>query len=225
MKKHLAILCFSVCSLWATGFAEDEQKLVYKIDRAHSSVNFVVTHFKTPVRGSFSGVTGDIVLDAGTPEESEVTQVIIPATTINTNNKTRDEHMRDKYIQTAEFPQIRFQSAHFKPKGRGFMSSLLKKDTPAFPKKWVLSGNLEFMGKTRSVDIDVELLGEGPGMKGTYLTSWRGTTTLKRKKWGISFGPMDGLIGEAVDIELLIEAGRPYEEAENDTDPEEENES
>ncbi len=181
---------------------------VYNIDPSHSSANFSVKHFLTPVRGSITGVTGHVNLDRLSPKNSSV-EAKIDMTTFDTANAKRDGHMKSKeFLNVEQFPVLLFKSSSFEPKRT---SKHFRKGVQSLPKEWILSGNLTFLGKTKAITIVTEFLGEGPGMKGTYLASWRGTVQLSRKDWGLSFGPMNLAIGDTVDVELIIESVRPSE--------------
>src|SRR6266436_6774425 len=66
----------------------------YTIDPAHTRIGFVARHaMVTKVRGSFNEFEGGAVIDGANPENSTAT-VTITATSIDTRNAQRDEHLR-----------------------------------------------------------------------------------------------------------------------------------
>lgn len=223
MKTHLVLFVVLLlgASVSVQARVEEKSEMLkeadvlesYNIDKAHSSISFTIRHIMTPVRGQLSGIVGEIVINRNFLDKSSVSGITIPVETLATSNEKRDNHVKDGFFKKAEYPQILFQSTSFKPAKKGL--GLLKKGgkKSALPQKWILVGDLQFLGKKKSVKIEVECLGEGPGMQGTFLTSWRGTTTLARKDWGLDMGAMDVFIGETVDLEILIESGRPDRES------------
>jgi polyisoprenoid-binding protein YceI len=66
-------------------------------------------------------------------------------------------------------------------------------------------------GVTKEVLLNVELLGKGPGMQGTIVSGWDGTTTLKRSDFGLIWNKaIEGtqVVGDDVRIDLHIEADK-----------------
>src|SRR5688572_16157752 len=83
----------------------------FVIDSAHSAANFSVKHMMVSnVRGAFAKVTGSANIDEKDITKSTV-EAVIDATTINTNEPKRDEHLRSAdFFDTAKFPTIVFKS-------------------------------------------------------------------------------------------------------------------
>ena len=80
-----------------------------------------------------------------------------------------------------------------------------------------MTGDLSLKGVTKSVTIDVEVLGsEGDPWGGTRV-GFEGTTTISRKEFGVDFNiPLDGgrlMIGDKIDIIIGIEAVLQQDEA------------
>ena len=74
----------------------------------------------------------------------------------------------------------------------------------------LVTGDLSLKGVTKSVTLDVEVLGtEGDPWGGTRV-GFEGTTSISRKDFGVDFNiPLDGgrlLIGDKIDIIIAIEA-------------------
>src|SRR5687768_12105002 len=82
----------------------------YTIDPAHTTVGFKVRHLFTEVGGTFGTFDGTIDFDPAKPEETKVKGTIDTAT-INTNEKDRDEHLRNPdFFDVAKNPKITFES-------------------------------------------------------------------------------------------------------------------
>jgi polyisoprenoid-binding protein YceI len=82
----------------------------YKPVEKGSEVKFKVKNFGFNVGGSFSGLDGNIHFDAANPGGATF-DVSIDANTVNTDNNTRDNHLReDTYFDVKNYPRIRFVS-------------------------------------------------------------------------------------------------------------------
>src|SRR5947199_2813915 len=100
-----AAIAFSLLS------ASQSLATTYKVDPAHTSVEFRVRHLFTTVTGRFESFDGKIVFDEKEPAKTRV-EGSIDAATINTNVKKRDDHLRSAdFFDVAKFPKITFQSA------------------------------------------------------------------------------------------------------------------
>src|SRR5476649_1736262 len=106
MRKILALL-LAIVAVCASALAADE----YKIDPNHSSVNFAVTHMMvSTVNGRFNTFEGKILFDDKDVSKSSVS-VAIKATSVNTDNTSRDTDLRSAgFFDVEKFPDITFQS-------------------------------------------------------------------------------------------------------------------
>ena len=106
-------------------------------------------------------------------------------------------------LSVEEFPEIRFESTRFIPEGAG---------------SGRLLGTLTLHGVEKPVELVVEVLGFGPGMRGDHRAGFSARTTLDRKDFGITWNralDQGGLVlGDAVEIRIDLEAVR---EAPEDT--------
>ena len=76
----------------------------------------------------------------------------------------------------------------------------------------VLTADLTIRGVTKSVDFDLEFLGEGASMQeGKTVVAFSATTEIDRRDFGVSFNHslLDGsvVVGNKVIIEVEVEAG------------------
>ena len=90
----------------------------WKIDPAHSSVNFGVRHMLVATtRGKFTDYTVDATVDEQDPSKSQAT-VIIKAASVDTGQPDRDKHLRSAdFFDVEKYPDIVFKSTRLEPKG------------------------------------------------------------------------------------------------------------
>jgi len=183
--KRLLVL-FTALVLTATASAAVE---TYKLDPAHSSVDFSIRHFFSNVPGSFAKVGGTIVVDRDDLTKSTV-EATIDIASVTTNNDKRDEHLRSaSFFDAAKFPTATFKSTSWVKTGD---------DT------YDVTGDLTIKGTTKSTVLHVKSLGFGPGMKGAMLSGWEATTTLKRADFGVT--GFEKVIGDDVAVTINSEA-------------------
>lgn len=164
----------------------------YQIDAGHSSANFTVKHMMvTNVRGSFSGVSGQVVYDAKNVAATKV-EATINAETVNTNQAKRDAHLKTPdFFDVATFPTIQFVSTKVTPAGKG---------------KFKVLGNLTMHGVTKPVVLMVE--GPAPEVKdanGGFRTGASATTKISRKDFGLTWNKVLEAGGVTVSDEVAIE--------------------
>src|ERR1700760_2136300 len=82
----------------------------YKPTDQGSAVQFKIKNLGFGVNGSFTGLQGNIQFDPAHPELCSF-DVSVDASSVNTDNSMRDEHLRkDSYFDVKTYPRIRFQS-------------------------------------------------------------------------------------------------------------------
>ncbi len=169
----------------------------YPIDPAHTDVGFVARHLVgTKVRGRFTDVEGSFTV-AEKPEDSTL-QATVQAVSIFTGQQQRDEHLRtNDFLDVPNHPTLSFKSTALKP---------------AKDNHWVLTADLTIRGVTKSVDFDVEFLGEGPAMaEGKSVVAFSASAEIDRRDFGVSFNHslLDGsvVVGNKVVLEIETEAG------------------
>src|SRR5215470_2641025 len=87
------------------------QTSTWKIDPAHSSVNFEITHLAVShVHGSLTNVTGAVVLNDKDITKSSVAATI-DTTTVSTGVVMRDNTLKSNdFFNVQEYPQTTFKS-------------------------------------------------------------------------------------------------------------------
>jgi polyisoprenoid-binding protein YceI len=168
----------------------------YSIDPAHTDVGFVARHLVgTKVRGRFTDVDGTFTV-AENPEESTL-KAEVEASSINTGNSMRDDHLRtNDFLDVPNFPTLTLKS-----------TGLRQVDNT----NWVLTADLTIRDVTKSVDFDLEFLGEGASMQeGKSVVAFSASATIDRRDFGVSFNHslLDGsvVVGNKVVIEIETEA-------------------
>src|SRR5580692_6324731 len=113
----------------------------WEIDTIHSEVSFVVRHLVvSKVRGRFDRFGGTIITDEDLARSS--VNVTIDASSVNTNEPTRDNHVRSAdFLDVENFPNITFVSTGVRDEQGAFF----------------VDGELTIRGTTRAVTLDVEL--------------------------------------------------------------------
>ncbi len=147
----------------------------YIIDTSHSSVEFSIRHFVAKTNGNFSTFEGYIDIDANDPTRN-YTEAQISIKSIDTNSSKN--------------PLIKFRSTNW--------------EENQVKDKFLVDGILTMNGVSKTVTLDVTLLGLGEGFNGQKLSGWEATTTLDRTDWNILGGL--GAVGEMVDVRINIEA-------------------
>jgi len=168
----------------------------HQFDPAHSFVGFRIKHLFTYVHGRFNDVSGSIVIDPEKPEAASVTATI-GVSSISTGVEKRDAHLRTPdFFDAEKFGQITFKSRSVEKTGE---------------KTADVKGDLTLHGVTREVTLKVEYFGHGPDGQGQIRSGWRGTTSIRRSDYGMTFGKeIEGvaLVGDDVDILLDMEGIR-----------------
>lgn len=167
----------------------------YKIDPSHSSANFTVRHLMVSnVNGRFAKMSGTLYYDENAPEKSWV-KAVIDATSINTDNTDRDNHLRSAdFFEVEKHPQITFESKRVQKRGDGF----------------VAFGTLTMKGVAKEIELPFEFLGKIKDPRGRMRVGFEATTVLNRKEYGINWSRMmdtgGAVVSDNVKINLQIEA-------------------
>lgn len=143
----------------------------YEIDPAHSSIEFIARHLMiSKVRGNFRQFSGTI--DVGEQPEDSKVAVDIDASSIDTGDETRDQHLRsDDFFGVEQFPAISFRSAGVAPKGDD----------------WVVTGDLTIRGVTQPVELHATFGGAGEDPWGNTRFGITATGEIDRERWGLTW--------------------------------------
>ncbi|MBC2603907.1 YceI family protein [Puniceicoccus vermicola] len=186
MKKSFILATASLVALASLASAAPK---TFKADPAHSSINFKIRHFFTPIPGNFGEFEATIVYDEADPSKSSAT-ASIEVESIDTDNDKRDDHLQsDDFFNEEANPEITFKSTSWEKTGDN---------------EFDVKGDLTMAGQTKEVDLVAKMLGAKKNQKGVLVSGWEITGTIDRRDWGINYG--QGIVGNEVDIDIFIEA-------------------
>ncbi|ADI85438.1 polyisoprenoid-binding protein [Geobacter sulfurreducens] len=189
-------LVTALCTILALSVPALALASTWAIDPEHSHVGFKVRHLMVSnVKGNFETFAGTVTLDDKDITKSKV-EVSIDTTSINTNVKKRDDHLRSAdFFDVAKYPAMTFVS---------------KKVATAGKDKLKVTGDLTLHGVTRQVVLDVD----GPSKEakdpwGNIRKGATATTTINRKDFGLNWNKAletgGVVVGDEVVITLEIE--------------------
>jgi polyisoprenoid-binding protein YceI len=173
----------------------------WKIDPAHSAVEFAVKHMMfTTVRGRFKDVKGTITVDEQDPSRS-VVDVTIASASLDTGSPDRDAHLRSAdFLDVENHPALTFRSRR--------VEGATAKEGDRFR----VVGDLTIRGTTLEVTLDAVFEGTGTDPWGGTRAGVRATTTIDRRDWGLKWNQAletgGILVANEVRIELEIQAVR-----------------
>jgi polyisoprenoid-binding protein YceI len=167
----------------------------WKIDPAHTSVEFSVRHLMiTTVKGRFAEFSGTAKTDAADPAKGDV-EITINAASIDTREPQRDAHLRSAdFFETEKYPTITFRSARIEN---------VKGD------QFTLLGDLTMHGVTREVALEVTSQGHAKDPWGGERAGFTATGKVKRSDFGLTWNQAletgGVVVGDDVKISLDVE--------------------
>lgn len=168
--------------------------VAYQIDPTHTATVFTWNHFgfSTP-SANFSDIQGTINVDNAKPANSSV-NVTIPLSSLNTNVKALDEHLKTAdFFDAAKYPNITFQSTKVQAIGKN---------------KYKITGNLTVKDVTKPVVLDAVLNKQGVHpMTKTETVGFNATTSFNRSAFGV--GAYVPNVGDKITVSITTEASVP----------------
>jgi polyisoprenoid-binding protein YceI len=168
----------------------------YTIDPAHSGVGFKIRHFMIAyVRGGFSGVTGDVIIDPANPANTKISAAI-DVNTLHTHDAKRDAHIKGgDFLDAEHHPTLTFVSQKVVADGKN---------------QWKVTGDFTLRGVTKEITLDVESAGvESKDPWGNLRTGASAEGVVKRADYGLSFNaPLETggfMLGDDVHVHMDIE--------------------
>ena len=168
----------------------------YSVDTAHSRVGFIVKHLGfSKVRGAFESFEGTVEFEPGDLHSLQASATI-DASTVNTNEPKRDDHLRSAdFFDVETYPSITFESTGIR---------VISDD------QFILEGEFSLHGVTKTVELTGEFLGESKDPWGGMRVGFEAETTINRKdfglNWNVALEAGGFLVGEDVRIVLEIQA-------------------
>jgi polyisoprenoid-binding protein YceI len=164
---------------------------IFTIDTGHAEIGFSVKHMMVSnAKGTFNTFEGTLDYDVAS-KTLKSAEGSIQAASIDTNNKKRDDHLKNEdFFNVEQFPMMTFKSTTVTSTGDGTFE---------------MTGNLNVLGIDREVVLPVTINGPVEGKRGATLIGIECITVLDRRDLGIDHGPAAS-IGNAVKIDISAEA-------------------
>ncbi|WP_329304285.1 YceI family protein [Streptomyces sp. NBC_00659] len=145
----------------------------YTIDPSHSSIGFVARHaMVTNVKGTFNEFEGTLHLDGTDPSRSTAS-LDITMDSIDTGSADRDGHLKSAdFFKTDEFPTMTFRSVKAEALGGD---------------DYRITGDLEILGTTKQISIDLEFNGAAKDPFGNERVGFEGKAEILRSEWGLTW--------------------------------------
>ncbi|MHB1021168.1 MAG: YceI family protein [Acidobacteriaceae bacterium] len=194
MKRKWYVILFAV--LFVMGSLQAiAQSSTWTIDPMHSEAGFVVRHMGVSnIHGSFSKVTGTVVINDKDITKSSI-NATIDTTTVDTRNSMRDTHLKSKdFFDVTVYPTMTFKS-----------TKVVESDG-----KLQMIGDLTLHGVTRPVTIALDTPSKiETNPQGKIIRGFSGTTSINRRDFGLVWGGTlksgDAMVGDQVKITLDVE--------------------
>ena len=163
----------------------------YKIDENHSFANWSVRHVASKTSGTFSDITGKILIDRDNLANSSVVAKI-NMLSVNSSHAKRDKHIKEAdYLDTEKFSEMTFVSKKIEEKSNT---------------EGVMMGVLTMHGVSKEMTFPFKVLGFGTDPWGGYRTGFEAKTSLKASDFGFGWGlKPNASVGDDIEITLLIE--------------------
>ena len=167
----------------------------WNLDPAHSTAQFTVRHLTiSNVTGSFTKVTGSVVLNEKDITQSQVS-ASIDVSSVDTRVEARDKDLRSpNFFDVEKYPTIDFKSKRIVRSGG----------------KLQVIGDLTIHGTTHEVTLDVD--GPTPEMSDAQGNSRRGisaTTNINRRDFNLVYNNLlktgEAVVGDNVKIQIDAE--------------------
>jgi polyisoprenoid-binding protein YceI len=175
-----------------------QQKTVWQLDPAHSSVEFSVKHMMmTTVRGRFKEMRGTLEADEEHPEGCCVDVEILTAS-IDTGVPDRDAHLRSAdFLDVDHYPTITFHS------------TTAEGDFAGEGDRFRVIGDLTIRDTTMPVTLDCVYQGRGKDPWGKERAGFSASTQIDRREWGLMWNQAietgGVLVANAVRVEIEVQ--------------------
>lgn len=191
IKKITFAAVLAIISIYTSNAQEATS---WKIDKAHTFVNFSINHFFSSVPGNFTEFDGDFYFDANNLETSKA-NFTIATNSVNTGNEKRDNHLLSTdFFDAKNYSNITFKSTKFENQS---------------DKEYLLHGKLTIKNKTKNITLVMKITGEmeHPMMKGTSVLGVNFNTSINRTDYGVGTGDWATtmVVGDEVNINIPME--------------------
>lgn len=190
MKKLLKITALGAALVLACSHSLAEPEM-YKIDENHSFANWSLRHVASKTSGTFSDITGKILIDKDDLTKSSV-EAKINMLSVNSSHAKRDKHIKEAdYLDAEKFSTATFVS---------------KKITATSNTEGVMTGIFTMHGISKEMTFPFTVLGFGTDPWGGYRSGFEAKTSLKASDFGFKWAlKPNASVGDDIEITLLIE--------------------
>jgi len=163
----------------------------YTFDPVHTRASFSVTHLTiSKVNGTFPLTDAPQTLEIGANDLPTAGTVTFDVNAIDTGDDRRNASLKAQYLEAAKYPTMVF----------------VVRKVEGTPQAFTLSGDLTLHGVTKPVVLKGSVVGAAT-IRGKRQIGYSATTTIDRRDFGISFGPvLDGSLIAGYDVVIDIEA-------------------
>lgn len=150
----------------------------YKLDKAHSSVAFEVTHMLiSTVTGNFSDFNTEFHFDKNDLADSFI-KATIKVASINTGIEKRDNHLRsDEFLNAEKYPEITFKSDTIEKTEKGYAAL----------------GVLTIRDVSKKIELPFVVKGPVKDNRGNTRIGISASTTINRQDFGVKWNKvLDG---------------------------------
>ena len=174
----------------------DASGTVYTIDTTSSEARFIIDEIlrnvDTTVVGTTSQVSGQIALDSSDVQMAEISEILINARTLATDQNMRNRAINNQILQTGQYEYISFVPTQ--------LVGLPDAVTPGQTYNFQIVGDLTIIGQTHKVTFDTQAtLATEAELTGLA------TTTLKYEDFGITIPFAQAVQAVADDVTLELE--------------------
>lgn len=191
MTKNMALTALAISSSLAFSQAALADLEAYRIDDGHSFANWSIRHVVSKTSGTFSDITGKILIDRNDLTKSSI-EAKINVLSVNSSHPKRDEHIqKEEYLDSARFSEMTFVS-----------SKIVAKNTT----EGEVTGTLTLHGVAKQMTFPFKVLGFGQDPWGRSRMGLEAHTGLKASDFGFAW-PLkpNAPVGDDIEITLLIE--------------------
>jgi polyisoprenoid-binding protein YceI len=183
-------IIFAIVNLIICNHATAETD-AYRIDDTHSFANWTIRHVASKTSGTFSDISGKILIDAVDLTKSSV-EANINMLSVNSSHARRDKNIQKAdYLDVEKFANMTFVS---------------KKITATSVTNGVITGTFSMHGIAKEMTFPFKVLGFGADPWGGNRVGFEAHTALKASDFGFGWGvKKDAPVGDDIEITLLIE--------------------
>jgi polyisoprenoid-binding protein YceI len=191
MKHFLSAVALGTALLTSSLTAQSK----WEFDRLHSQIGFSVSHMVVAeAEGKFDKFDVVVLSDKEDFVDAKI-DVTIQTSSINTDNKDRDDHLRGAdFFDAAKHPTITFKSKELKK---------------VADKKYKLVGDFTMHGVTKTVEFDAKFGGVIKDNKGRLHAGFKVIGEINRQEYGVTWSrKLDAggvAVGDIVEFKGTVE--------------------